>query len=57
MNTGIIRTALTKALPLELDYREPSAAEEETAEYDVQENCGPQRHVSVSEFHQLLRAI
>jgi hypothetical protein len=57
MNTGIIRTALTKALSLELDYREPLASEEEAAEYDIREICGPQRHISADDFHQLLRAI
>ncbi len=60
MSGGIIQTALTKALALELEYSEPveSRHDEATQFGGGEDECYPQdRYGSANEFHQLLAAI
>lgn len=59
MNRGIIQTALTKALPLELEYSEPSESRQNQAiRFNDQDGCYDQtQYGNANEFRQLLAAL
>jgi len=59
MNRGIIQTALSKALPLELKYSEPSESRQDEASRvdDQDERYHQAQYSSENEFHQLLAAL
>jgi hypothetical protein len=57
MNIGIIRSALTTKLALELEYREPSISRELELNPSRQQDCNPQGDCSKIEFAYLLGVI
>jgi hypothetical protein len=59
MNRGIIQTALSKAILLELEYSEPSQSrQDEAARFDEQyQRYNQAQYGDPNEFHQLLAAL
>jgi hypothetical protein len=57
MNSGIIRKALTTALALELEYREPSIVRELEPNPSVPQDFNPQGDCLKIEFAYLLSVI
>jgi hypothetical protein len=57
MNIGIVRSALTTKLALELEYREPSISREFELNPGGPQDCNPQGDCSKIEFACLLSVI